>query len=244
MFNLEFLHAIRRAEFATLAGTLPPAPARVLEIGAGTGQQALLFTAAGYEVVAVDVAASNYRDAQVFPIQDFDGQLLPFPDGSFDVVYSSNVLEHVRNLAPLLRESKRVLAPGGRGIHLIPTPAWRLWTTLTAIPTAPQRSWAALRNGDGSVLGRTVRAVLLLGTAVVQRRHGERGNAMSELWHFRASRWRRELRQGGLDVVDDHPTGIFYTGNMLAGPKLTMSRRIALSKTLGSACRTFVVSAT
>lgn len=42
---------------------------------------------------------------------------LPFPDGTFDLVASSAVLEHVRNLEAMARETARVLRPGGWARH-------------------------------------------------------------------------------------------------------------------------------
>jgi ubiquinone/menaquinone biosynthesis C-methylase UbiE len=63
------------------------------------------------------------------------GERLPFADGSFDVVYSANVLEHVEDPERVLYESVRVLKPGGilhfeipnflsywEGHYLIPQP--------------------------------------------------------------------------------------------------------------------------
>jgi ubiquinone/menaquinone biosynthesis C-methylase UbiE len=46
-------------------------------------------------------------------IADCPGEALSFPDESFDLVYSSNVLEHVQDPARVLAESVRVLKPGG-----------------------------------------------------------------------------------------------------------------------------------
>jgi SAM-dependent methyltransferase len=43
----------------------------------------------------------------------FDGVAIPFDDESFDLVYTKQVLEHVRYPAPLLEQVRRVLAPGG-----------------------------------------------------------------------------------------------------------------------------------
>ena len=43
----------------------------------------------------------------------FDGERLPFPDASFDLVYCKQVLEHVRRPRPLLAEVARVLRPDG-----------------------------------------------------------------------------------------------------------------------------------
>jgi len=42
-----------------------------------------------------------------------DGSRLPYADGSFDVVYSVSVLEHVPTRSAVLRELVRVLRPGG-----------------------------------------------------------------------------------------------------------------------------------
>jgi SAM-dependent methyltransferase len=49
----------------------------------------------------------------------FDGPL-PFADGSFDVVWASEVIEHVADTARFLSEIRRVLVPGGR--LLVTTP--------------------------------------------------------------------------------------------------------------------------
>jgi SAM-dependent methyltransferase len=79
---------------------------------------ALLSDAAG-EVVGADVAqAALDRAGAAHPGLDFrlvpiDGPL-PFEDGWFDLVWSSEVIEHVADTARWLSEVRRVLAPGGR----------------------------------------------------------------------------------------------------------------------------------
>jgi SAM-dependent methyltransferase len=42
---------------------------------------------------------------------------LPFPDRSVDLVHSTSVLEHIRELEPALSEMYRVLKPGGFAYH-------------------------------------------------------------------------------------------------------------------------------
>lgn len=44
-------------------------------------------------------------------------EAIPFPDESFDLIASSAVLEHVRNLKVMVDETSRVLRPGGRAWH-------------------------------------------------------------------------------------------------------------------------------
>src|SRR5690606_12654135 len=84
-------------------------PTRVLEVGAGTGQQARLISEAGYHVTALDLPASSYANVRVYDILEYDGRNIPLEAGCVDVVFSSNVLEHVADIDGLLAETCRVL---------------------------------------------------------------------------------------------------------------------------------------
>src|SRR5947208_5328133 len=144
MFNIPFLRQLRAVEIELIVAHFP-AGERVLEIGAGTGQQAIALRERGFQVEAIEVPDSNYNQHQVFPITAYDGRHIPFPDASFDVVFSSNVLEHVRDLPALEAEIKRVLRPGGFCVHVMPTHVWRLWCTLAAFPASVQKVAALAR---------------------------------------------------------------------------------------------------
>src|SRR5436309_5227023 len=109
MFSLEQLDAIRTAEIEKIASFFPP-KARVLEIGAGTGQQASELARRGFDVIAIEISNSSYAAHRVFPITDYDGSSIPLPDSTFDIVFSSNVLEHVADLERMHLEIRRVLA--------------------------------------------------------------------------------------------------------------------------------------
>lgn len=55
-------------------------------------------------------------------VVDFDGSVLPFPDGEWDCVVSHFALEHVswRNVIPFLQEVFRIVKPGGMAVFAVP----------------------------------------------------------------------------------------------------------------------------
>jgi SAM-dependent methyltransferase len=252
MFSIEYLNVLRAAEMKKIIQYLPPV-ARVLEVGAGTGRQALELAKCGYSVEAIEMPDSNYAAARLFSITDFDGRQIPFPDASFDVVFSSNVLEHVPDLVQMHNEIRRVLKPDGYAIHVLPTHSWRFWTIISSFPASVQNastlksqllprlscSFSELRR----LLSVWFQFARHLARAFVHPRHGERGNAISEIWLFHPNWWRKNFQENGFTIVEDEPMGCFYTGNMMFGAKWDLAKRERLAKTLGSACHIFKLQA-
>jgi SAM-dependent methyltransferase len=98
-----------------------PAGRRWLDVGSGTGAvaRAILDEGAPASVVGVDPSQVFLDEATatiVDPRARFivgDGASLPFDEGSFDVVVSGLVLNHIPNHAAVLAEMHRVAARGG-----------------------------------------------------------------------------------------------------------------------------------
>ena len=96
---------------------------RILDAGCGGGGMPLSLAEEASLVVGID-PAERFQQAGVRLGQErgltnlhfalADGMYLPFPDGSFDLVLSHAVIEHVADAPLYLREAARVLAPGGR----------------------------------------------------------------------------------------------------------------------------------
>jgi SAM-dependent methyltransferase len=99
---------------------------RALDLGCGEGGFTAVMAERGAKTVGVEVAqAAIDRAARRHPGLDlrlvpFDGPL-PLEDSSFDLVWCSEVIEHVADTAAWLSEVRRVLAPRGR--LLITTPS-------------------------------------------------------------------------------------------------------------------------
>jgi len=242
----DYLHSVREHELGLVIAELPgPASARsgvrVLDIGAGTGHQSALLQARGYLVTAVDLPASSYAAERVFPVIDYDGTRLPLPDSSVDVVFSSNVLEHVSSIGPLLAECRRVMRDGALAVHVLPTPSWRWWTSVTHYPWLVTRVWRRLAGQAPKGQGKGGRPLRPWWTMLWPERHGERGTTLTEPHYFSERWWQAVFAGAGFQVEKSYPTGLFYTGNMLFAERLPISARRGLSRWLGSSCRIYVM---
>jgi len=246
--SIAWINHIRTREIEILLKRLPRLGGDLLEIGGGSGHQASLMAKRGLRVVSLDVPSSGYREQRVFDVLDYDGVHIPFPDASFDVVFSSNVLEHVVELDRLEAEMLRVLRADGRAIHIVPTHRWRLSTWLTHYPGLLALIWRRARRGSRrDVLpgGREPRTgadwVSLLRQAVVPARHGERGTVFTEYAHFHPRRWSAHFEGAGWRIVDSFDLGLFYTGNLLAWRHLPITLRERLGHLVGGVTQCFVL---
>jgi SAM-dependent methyltransferase len=217
----------------------------ILEIGGGTGFQAAHLSKRGYAVVSIDLPARE-RVARHFPVGDYDGVRVPFRSASFDTVFSSNVLEHVVDLSGLFVELSRVLKPGGRAVHVVPTPAWRVWTSL-GYPLyvlrrrrAPTARRMEPREGAQAVTPR--RSLVAKATTLAfAGPHGEAPNAGREVLAWTARAWSKRFEAEGWVVEATEPLGCWYTGNQLA-PRLPVAARRRMARFLGSAMRLYVLT--
>lgn len=106
-----------------------PRDLRILELGAGGGFFAAELDRRGFsnltlsDFTATTLAALRERmpDAKLVGA---DGARLPFRDGSFDVVISTDVIEHIPEAEAHIADVARVLAPAGR--YYVKTPNRRL----------------------------------------------------------------------------------------------------------------------
>jgi SAM-dependent methyltransferase len=99
----------------------------VLEVGCGAGVDLARFARGGATVAGVDLAASAIDLARAnFEQQGLDGRFevadgehLPFPDNSFDLVYAHGVVQYTADPRRLVEECRRVLEPGGEAVFQV-----------------------------------------------------------------------------------------------------------------------------
>lgn len=99
--------------------------AKLLEIGCGRGEFLEGFKKLGLDCYGVDLSdycIRNKASLDVIPL-DITKEKLPFADNTFDIVYHKSLLEHFYTPDSLMRETFRVLKPGGELIVL--TPDWK-----------------------------------------------------------------------------------------------------------------------
>jgi 2-polyprenyl-6-hydroxyphenyl methylase/3-demethylubiquinone-9 3-methyltransferase len=125
---------------------------RVLDIGCGGGFLAEEFAALGCRVTGVDPSPASIGAARAHAAGrglrvDYRagaGEELPVPDAAFDVACCCDVLEHVSDVDLVIRETARVLEPGG--LYLFDTINRTRTSKLLAIKAAQQ--WPLTRLTD------------------------------------------------------------------------------------------------
>lgn len=114
-------HLLRLVDFNAYRGKA------VLEVGCGAAVDLARFAIGGAVATGVDLAASAISLAKAnFQQQGLEadlrvanGEALPFPDNSFDLVYAHGVVQYTAEPQRLVNEVRRVLKPGGEAVFQV-----------------------------------------------------------------------------------------------------------------------------
>ena len=135
----------------------------VLEVGCGTGVYASAMADAGAGAVyAMDLSHQMLRQAPVRErIVYLQGRAtdLPFADQTLEMIFSVNVVHHIRDIDEYLRESFRILKPGGvfctatdsEAIIKRRTPLSRYWPVTVPVELERYHDLEMLRGNMGAL---------------------------------------------------------------------------------------------
>lgn len=244
MTNQSWLHEIREAEIKQVlkeVELLRPNGWRLLEIGGGDGFQASIFQKSGFNVTSIDLSPKEDR---VFDVQSYDGKAIRFDDNEFDVVFSSNVLEHIQDLKFLDHEIRRVAKPGCLFIHIVPNGTWRAITSISYYVHAISRI-AKLRENNKSDTSNQTNSTIPQRRSISQKlfppKHGEIGNIFNEHLTFKERHWVKIFNDLEYQILSIKDMGILYTGYELLGNKLTINTRKKLGTIFGGSTTQFLL---
>ena len=101
----------------------------LLEVGCGIGTDLVRFARGGAHVTGIDLAErsielarQNFAHAGLaggIDLRVADGEKMPFPDTTFDVVYAHGVLQYAADPARMVAECHRVLKPDGVAVFMV-----------------------------------------------------------------------------------------------------------------------------
>lgn len=101
---------------------------KLFELGSGFGSFLLHMKKKGYDIVGVEPDAECFGviekrcrlEGIPNPALQSGGELLPFPTGTFDCIFSFQVIEHVADMDKIILECGRVLKKGGYLYWVVP----------------------------------------------------------------------------------------------------------------------------
>ena len=183
-----------------------------LELGAGDGLQGPLLARYAKRVLCTDLNDERLRrvdDPKVaYGVCDADD--LPYESGRFDLVYSSNLLEHLPDPARALSEMSRVLRDDGVMVHIVPNRFWKVLhlvlfypsqlVSLAEIALSQQRQESIGRaEGKGNNLKGSRPSFLRRN--LLPAVHGEYAGHYSEFIGMGASFWKPLFSGAGLELA-------------------------------------------
>lgn len=205
----------------------------VLEIGCGIGYQSALLACIADRVVATDYETPCHEThspglertrnllsrlgVKNVSVKGASAEALPFADESFDLVFSSHVLEHIPDRKKAVREINRVLKPGGFHICIVPTRVSRIYSLpLQYIYYFKRSAYHLLKyfsRPSGSPANSTAPAQQVQASVQLFRKHfpfppphGEFPSWWSEVIEWSPSRWLKLLQTNDSNLVEASTT--------------------------------------
>lgn len=209
----EHLRAVRQRELRQVFGRCPEEHFHWgLELGAGDGYQSSILSRYVKRLVCTDYNQHRLQKhasgRTSYLICDAESVSNLFRKETFDLVFSSSLLEHLPNPAAALEGIYRVLRQDGITVHVLPSVFWKLCHIVLFNPNRlVMRLDRLLARGVPAPVHYRIGNNPKLPAQARRRRwllpppHGAYRNTIQELLAFRKRRWRRLLERSGFHVV-------------------------------------------
>lgn len=227
----QWLHGYRTRELALIFGGCPDGLFGTgLELGAGDGFQSGLLLRYVRRLTATDINPAILRlpprEGLDYRVLDAEEVADHFPQGSFDLVFSSNLLEHLPAPERALAGIGQVLKDDGVTIHVVPSPFWKLCELLLYFPNhvIVLLEQVLVRGGDKVLAGKVRRHMPgkaegaplqepdnnpkshkrphgFLYRWFIPETHGVSEGHLEEFRAFAKSRWIAEFQHAGFQVA-------------------------------------------
>ena len=238
----EWAIALRHFEICASMQMFPPgAFEEALELGCGDGKGSRKLEYWCTRLLATDCdigkVAVNGTEKITFLALDAAGSY-PYEAGSFELVFSSNLLEHLSNAEICLKECARVLKPGAYAVHLVPSRTWKVFNLLLFYPVVVRDVLSTKDILEGNNIPevsqlddnlRPTNRVRSCWQRVIPRTHGHSSSHLREFGEWSEKRWLAAFERSGLQVVQIVRLP-FYYGYGFAFPwVLRLGNRLGLS---------------
>jgi ubiquinone/menaquinone biosynthesis C-methylase UbiE len=213
----------RYQEFLTFYDFFPKGQnLKILELGCGIGYYSAFLSKIADTVIATDLETidptTHSPGLQVtrdflsslgiknVTVMDASAEKLPFEDNTFDMVFSSHVLEHVPDINKAIIEIDRVLKPGCVNFCIVPTSTDRLYAFFTFYLYILKRSFVNFfdkikpkKNEANPTSENPTRSTITTSLTYYSKHlpfpppHGVLPNYLSEIKNWTLQNWRKNI---------------------------------------------------
>jgi len=209
---------------------------KILEVGGGNGYQASKILKMGYDITSIDIVPAH---PSYFDVQKMDVTVLPYPDNHFDLILTSLVLQHIKNLDSAFLEMNRVLKHDGMMIHIVPTSWWTIFTNFWHYFYIPKFLFKSFLKKFNSQLNLKTKVTQNVSNEIKNNNHnkffklkllflnplGYNSSFISDIFYFRKNYWKKKLEKYSLKIIDIKNCPISSTGYAVFRNKLLKVRK-------------------
>jgi SAM-dependent methyltransferase len=255
---------IRRKELEAIKQWLLPRAEKhqtLLEVGGGNGMLAKDLADMGFNVTSIDPAP---RRPSHFPVSKEDCTSLTFEDNSFDVIFSSYVLEHIGELDKAFYEMGRVLRKDGIMVHAVPTQYSMIYTMLMqpigylikiglilkyglkflfrliTRPASETQSGKQTTGTSSSVFNKAnLKLAMTYANPIrffIPWPHGAAESCFEEIRNWKPAVWRSKFQRAGFIVIDAIPLPAAHSMHVVFPFKFMKLRYWLSEKNAGVGC--------